>query len=181
MATTSVHSIYATLSKALEYITNPDKTQNGILVQNFACSNNPKVATQMFESVRNQIGTGRGKVLARHIHQNFAPNETTPEQAMRIGQELCRKLFDDEYQYVIATHIDKNHIHNHIIVNNVNMYTGRTLNYQFDRGKRNQLFQQIRNLSDEICREHQLSVIEHPELGKKQSWYSPLSPERKRL
>ena len=90
---------------------------------------------------------------------------------MQIGLELCQKLFGNEYQFVIATHTDKQHIHNHIIVNNVNLENGRTLNYLADRGKQNLLYQKIRDTSDMLCREHQLSVVENPELGKKQRWY----------
>lgn len=171
MATTSVHSIYVTQTKALEYIINPEKTKDGLLVDNFACSNDPKIASEMFEAVRSQIGSGRGNVLALHIHQNFAPNETTPEDALQIGRELCEKLFGNAYQFVIATHTDKKHIHNHIIVNNVNMLNGRTLNYQEDRGRNNFLHEKVRNISDELCREHNLSVIENPHLGKGQKWY----------
>ena len=171
MATTSVHSIYVTQTQALEYIVNPEKTEDGTLVQNFACSNDPVIAAEMFDAVRNEKGTGRGIILARHIHQNFAPGETTPEEAMQIGLELCQKLFGNEYQFVIATHTDKQHIHNHIIVNNVNLENGRTLNYLADRGKQNLLYQKIRDTSDMLCREHQLSVVENPELGKKQRWY----------
>lgn len=171
MATTSVHSIYSTQAAALEYIINPEKTDKGFFVANYACSNDPKEAAVMFDNVRNKLGTGRSTVLARHIHQNFAPGETTPEEAMRIGLELCEKLFKGEYQFVIATHTDKQHIHNHIIVNNVNMINGLTLNYLSDRGKQNLLFEKIRNISDELCREHNLSVIENPELGKGQKWY----------
>lgn len=73
MATTSVHSIYVTQAQALEYIVNPEKTEDGTLVQNFACSNDPVIAAEMFDAVRNEKGTGRGIILARHIHQNFAP------------------------------------------------------------------------------------------------------------
>lgn len=170
MATTSVHSIYVTQSKALEYIINPEKTENGLLVDSFACSNDPKLAAQMFEAVRNRLGTGRGNILAQHIHQNFAPGEVTPEEALQIGLELCRKLLKNEYQFVIATHVDKAHVHNHIIFNNTNLYNGKSFCYLEDR-KSNPSFQKIREMSDELCREHQLSVIENPQLGKGQKWY----------
>ncbi len=90
---------------------------------------------------------------------------------MQIGLELCQRLFNGEYQFVIATHTDKQHIHNHIIVNNVNLLNGKTLNYLSDRGNQNLLYQKIRDVSDELCREHQLSVIENPQLGKGQKWY----------
>lgn len=171
MATTSVHSIYSTQAEALEYIVNPQKTESGLFVTSYGCSDDPKEAAEFFESTRNSIGTGRTSVLARHIHQNFAPGEITPEEAFRVGQKLCEKLFNYEYQYVLTTHTDKEHIHNHIIVNNVNLFNGLSLNYLADKGKDNQLFQKIRNMSDELCREHSLSVIEDPELGKGQKWY----------
>ena len=92
MATTSVHSIYVTQAKALEYIINPKKTKDGLLVDSFACSSDPKLAAQMFEAARNRIGTGRGTILAQHIHQSFAPGEVTPEEALQIGLELCQRL-----------------------------------------------------------------------------------------
>lgn len=171
MATTSVHSIYSTQAEALEYIVNPQKTESGLFVTSYGCSDDPKEAAEIFEATRNSIGTGRTSVLARHIHQSFAPGEITPEEAFRLGQKLCEKLFDFQYQYVLATHIDKEHIHNHIIANNVNLCNGLSLNYLTDKGKDNQLFQKIRDMSDEICRENNLSVIEDPELGKGQKWY----------
>ena len=171
MATTSVHSIYSTQAEALEYIVNSQKTERGLFVTSYGCSDDPKEAAEIFEATRNSIGTGRTSVLARHIHQNFAPGEITPEEAFRLGQKLCEKLFDFQYQYVLATHTDKEHIHNHIIVNNVNLFNGLSLNYLSDKGKDNQLFQKIRDMSDKLCREHNLSVIEDPELGKGQKWY----------
>ena len=63
------------------------------------------------------------------------PGEVTPEQALLIGQELCKALFNDEYQYVLAVHVDHSHVHNHIIVNNVNFYTGKTFETEHNQGK----------------------------------------------
>lgn len=74
---------------------------------------------------RNDAGT-RGTVLARHLIQSFLPGETTPEMAHQIGMELCKKILKDEYEFVLSTHIDKGHIHNHIIFNNVNMVTRKS-------------------------------------------------------
>lgn len=67
----------------------------------------------------------KGTVLTRHLIQSFLPNETTPELAHQIGLDLCNKILKDDYEFVLTTHIDKGHIHNHIIFNNVNMVTGK--------------------------------------------------------
>ncbi len=86
---------------------------------------------------------------------------------MLIGQELCKALFNDEYQYVLATHIDHLHTHNHIIVNNVNFYTGKSFETEYNQGKiPDRVWSKLRDVSDEICRKHHLSVIENPEQGK---------------
>ena len=86
---------------------------------------------------------------------------------MLIGQELCKALFNDEYQYVIATHIDHLHPHNHIVVNNVNYYTGKSFETEYNQGKiPDRAWSKLREVSDEICRKHHLSVIENPEQGK---------------
>ena len=80
----------------------------------------------------NTVGTGRSRSECQHIIQSFAPGEVTPERALLIGQELCKALFNDEYQYVLAVHVDHEHIHNHIILNNVNFYTGKTFETEFN-------------------------------------------------
>ena len=110
---------------------------------------------------RHDAGT-KGSVLARHFIQSFLPRETTPEIAHQIGMELCKKILKDEYEFVLSTHIDKGHIHNHIIFNNVNMVTSRC--YQSNKKS----YHQIRYQSDKLCKENNLSVIdEHYESYKK--------------
>lgn len=89
---------------------------------------------------------------------------------MLIGQELCKALFNDEYQYVLAVHVDHSHVHNHIIVNNVNFYTGKTFETEHNQGKiPDRAWSKLRTISDELCRKHGLSVIENPELSKGKS------------
>ena len=89
---------------------------------------------------------------------------------MLIGQELCKALFNDEYQYVLAVHIDHSHVHNHIIVNNVNFYTGKTFETEHNQGKiPDRAWSKLRTISDELCRKHGLSIIENPHLSKGKS------------
>lgn len=91
---------------------------------------------------------------------------------MLIGQELCKALFNDEYQYVLAVHVDHEHIHNHIVLNNVNFYTGRTFETEFNQGKiPDRAWAKLRQVSDDLCRKHHLSVIDNPEQNKGKSHY----------
>ncbi|MDU3010490.1 MAG: relaxase/mobilization nuclease domain-containing protein [Peptoniphilus harei] len=169
MAITKIHPIKSTLNLAIEYIVNEDKTDEQILVSTHKC-HEPTAHTQ-FLRTRNDAGT-KGNVLARHLIQSFLPGETTPEIAHQIGMELCKKILKNEYEFVLSTHIDKGHIRNHIIFNNVNMVTGRC--YQSNKKS----YHQIRYQSDKLCKENNLSVIdEFYESYKKKyktngkSWY----------
>ncbi len=109
MAVTEIHAIRTTLNKALDYIMNPKKTDNTLLVDGFGCS--PETAALQFELVkRNNFKTG-GK-LGFHVIQSFSPGEVNYETAHRIGMELADKIFEGRFQYVCATHIDRGHVHN---------------------------------------------------------------------
>ena len=88
MAVTGIHSICSTLSKAIDYVMNPDKTENGIYVNSYGCSTDFEKAAEEFLSIRSH-GSGKGKVLAKHIVQSFYGKEVTPEQAIQIGEELA--------------------------------------------------------------------------------------------
>lgn len=91
---------------------------------------------------------------------------------MLIGQELCKALFNDEYQYVLAVHTDHSHVHNHIIVNNVNFYSGKTFETEYNQGKiPERAWSKLREISDQLCKKHHLSVIENPEQSKGKSHY----------
>ena len=91
---------------------------------------------------------------------------------MLIGQELCKALFNDEYQYVLAVHVDHDHIHCHVIVNNVNFYTGKTFETEYNQGKiPERAWSKLREASDELCRKYHLSVVENPEQSKGKSHY----------
>ena len=169
MAITKIHPIKSTLNLAIDYIVNGDKTDEQILVSTHKC--HQETAHTQFLRTRNDAGT-KGNVLARHLIQSFLPGETTPEIAHQIGMELCKKILKNEYEFVLSTHIDKGHIHNHIIFNNVNMVTGRC----YHSNKKS--YHQIRYQSDKLCKENNLSVIdEFYESYKKKyktngkSWY----------
>lgn len=166
MATTKLHGIRSTLSKSIEYVIDPRKTRNGTLVIANGCSASGQAAQAQFETVRKQ-GSGRSKLLAQHIIQSFAPGEITPEQAQLVGYEFCQKLLGEDYQYILATHIDHDHIHNHIIVNNTNSNTHRTFETEFNQGKKlERTWSKVRELSDEVCKKYCLSVIDEPEKKK---------------
>lgn len=169
MAITKIHPIKATLNLAIDYITNTKKTDEQILISTNKC--HPASAHTQFLKRREEQNT-RGNVLARHLIQSFLPGETTPEIAHQIGLELCKKILKEEYEFILSTHIDKGHIHNHIIFNNVNMATGKC----YQSNKRS--YHQIRYQSDKLCKEYNLSVIdEYYERFKKKyktngkSWY----------
>ena len=169
MAITKIHPINSTLNLAIDYVVNREKTDEQILVSTHKC--HQETAHTQFLRTRNDAVT-KGNVLARHLIQSFLPGETTPEMAHQIGLELCKKILKNEYEFVLSTHIDKGHIHNHIIFNNVNMVTGKC--YQSNKKS----YHQIRYQSDKLCKENNLSVIdEFYESYKKKyktngkSWY----------
>ena len=150
MAYTRIHAVKATVQKALKYIRNPEKTDGQILVDSFACG--IETAHYDFMDALSK-SSGVGDKQAFHLIQSFAPGEVDFDTAHQVGIELADKLLENKYSYVIATHIDKEHCHNHIIfcaVDNVE-------HKKYNDCKRT--YRQIRNLSDELCREHGLSVI----------------------
>ena len=151
MAVTKIHPIKSTLNLALDYIMNGNKTDDKILISSFGC--NPQTAHLEFEQTKKECNS-KAEILARHLIQSFAPNETTPEQAYQIGLDLCKRVLKDEYEYVLTTHIDKGHIHNHILFNNVNYKTGKA----YISNKRT--YHHIRYQSDKLCKENGLSVID---------------------
>ena len=170
MAATKIFPITATEVKALAYIANPEKTDNGRLIITSGCSTDPNQASRDFDEIRAR-GTGLHTVLSQHFIQSFSPGEITPEQALEVGRELCERFLKNEYQYFLAVHTDKSHIHLHCIFNNVNMWNGRTFETNENRRttQKDRSYQKLRDLSDEICRKHNLSVIQHPETGKGKS------------
>lgn len=169
LAITKIHPIKSTLNLAIDYITKSEKTDEKILVSSFKC--HPSTAHIQFIKTREDNDT-KGTVLARHLIQSFLPGEVDPIKAHEIGIKLCKKILKEDYEFVLATHIDRGHIHNHIIFNNVNYKTGKC--YQSNK----KTYHKIRYQSDELCKENKLSVIdEYYEAYKRKyktagkSWY----------
>ena len=169
MAITKIHPIKSTLNLAIAHISNEEKTDEKILVSTNKCFASTAHTAFMKTREDNKVN---GTVLARHLIQSFMPGEATPEMAHQIGMKLCKRILKDQYEFVLTTHIDKGHIHNHIIFNNVNMVTGKC----YQSNKRS--YHQIRYQSDKLCKENDLSVIdEFYETYKKKyktngkSWY----------
>ena len=155
MAVTKIKPIRGTVNKALAYILDPKKTDDQLYVSSYGCAASDAAAKE-FEWTRNlaiQRGMQMPKVIARHLIQSFDVGEVTPEQAHEIGRQFADEWLKGKYEYVIATHIDKGHCHNHIIFNAVNYVDFHT--YRSNR----HTYREMRQLSDEICKEHGLSVI----------------------
>ena len=112
MAYTKIHAIKATVDKAIEYICNPDKTDEQIYVSSYACA--PETAAIDFKYTLDHCRENSPN-KAYHLIQAFAPGEVGYEEAHRIGKELADRVLEGKYSYVVTTHIDKGHIHNHII------------------------------------------------------------------
>ena len=144
----------------IEYVENPDKTDGFQLVSSYQCDSRSADMEFLFARKLYQYKTGRhrGKdeVIAYHLRQSFAPGEITPEEANRLGQELALRFTKGQHAFVVATHIDKRHVHNHIIINSVSLDHSRKLRNFWDSSRA------IRRISDTICIENGYSVIADP-------------------
>ena len=161
MAITKTHPIRSTLNLALDYILNPDKTDEKLLVSSYGCT--PETADIEFGWTRDKSNCFWGNQLARHLIQAFEPGETTPEEAHEIGMRLAEEVLGGKYEFVLTTHIDKGHIHNHIIYNAVSF---TEFNYYHSTPPK---YYNIRRTSDKLCEEYGLSVIRNPQ-GKGKSY-----------
>ena len=150
MAVTKTHPIKSTLKAAIDYICNPEKTDGKLLVSSYGCA--AETADIEFAWTRRHA-IDKGTHLGRHLIQSFAPGEVTPEQAHEIGMELAREILGGKYEFVLTTHTDRDHVHNHLIFNAVSFADHR----HYHSNKRSYHF--IRRTSDRICKEHGLSVI----------------------
>ena len=164
------------IKRALGYIKDPMKTENGILVTSYGCT--PQMAEAEFMLMRREYltitGRRRGKddVLAYHLRQSFKPGEITPEEANRIGCELAKRFTHGQHAYVVATHEDRRHVHSHIIISAVNLDCDRKFRNFWGSSKA------IRRLSDTLCIQNGLSIIEQPK-GRGKSYNKWLGNEAK--
>ena len=161
MAVTKIKPVKSTLKKALDYIQNPDKTDGKMLVSSFGCS--PETADIEFAFTIAQA-LNRGNNLAHHLIQSFEPGEVDYQKAHEIGKQLADAVTKGKYEYVLTTHIDKGHVHNHIIFCSVNFVD----HHKYNSNKRS--YYGIRNMSDRLCRENGLSVVAPQKGGKGKSY-----------
>lgn len=150
-------TIYSDLRNVLHYAANEEKTVEGeeraMYVTGVNC--NRDTAFQEMQAVKERFGKTGGNV-AYHAYQSFKPGEVTPELCHQLGVELAKRMWGDEYQVLVATHFNTGTYHNHFVVNSVGLWGGR----KFNCGKR--AYYQFRQLSDDLCKEYQLSTIKKP-------------------
>ena len=154
MAVTKIKAIRGTLSKAIAYILNPEKTDEKLLVSSYGCAS--ETAAREFEWTRKiaeQKGMNPVRIIARHVIQSFEIGEVTPELAHEIGKQFADEILEGKYEYVLTTHIDKNHVHNHLIFNAVDF-----VNYHAYKSYK-RIYYDMREVSDRLCKENGLSVI----------------------
>ena len=168
MAVTKIKPIKSTLSKALDYIQNPEKTDGKMLVSSFGCSY--ETADIEFEYTLSQA-LDKGSNLAHHLIQSFEPGEVDYQTAHEIGRQLADAVTKGQHEYVLTTHIDKGHIHNHIIFCAANFVD----HHKYVSNRRT--YYGIRNMSDKLCREHGLSVVV-PGKGSKGKSYAEYQAEK---
>ena len=170
----------ACLKSRTDYVQNPDKTQQGELVSSYECS--PLTVDEEFMLSKRQyeLVTGRRQksdVIAYQIRQSFKPGEITAEEANKVGYELAMRFTKGKYAFIVATHTDREHIHNHIIYNSTALDSTRKFRDFLLSGLA------VQRLSDLICLEHQLSVIEIKPYRERQkrTLYPPKESNRDRL
>ena len=154
MAVTKIKAIRGTLSKAIAYILNPEKTDDKLLVSSYGCAS--ETAAREFEWTRKiaeQKGMNPVRIIARHVIQSFEIGEVTPELAHEIGKQFADEILGGKYEYVLTTHIDKDHVHNHLIFNAVDF-----VDYHAYKSYK-RIYYDMREVSDRLCKENGLSVI----------------------
>lgn len=184
MATTKIWAVRGKLGQVVSYVENPDKTaaspadmqglrdvmdyatkdgktQRQCYVRGVNCT--PAIAREEMQLAKKRFGK-EGGIVAFHAYQSFAPGEVAPAAAHRIGLELAHELWGDRFQVVVATHLDKAHLHSHFVVNSVSFKDGGKFNDCLA------FYDRMRRVSDRLCREHRLSVIENPQTGKRRSY-----------
>ncbi|MCD8379678.1 MAG: relaxase/mobilization nuclease domain-containing protein [Lachnospiraceae bacterium] len=153
-------SIGQAISDIIDYVKNPEKTDYGKLITSYQCDSRVADAEFLFAKKRYIQKTGRVRgaddVIAYHLRQSFVPGEITPEEANRLGQELARRFTKGNNAFIVCTHIDKAHIHNHIIWNSVNLECDRKFRNFWGSTRA------VRRLNDTICIENGYSIVENP-------------------
>lgn len=152
MAITKIHAVKHTVGKSITYIGNDLKTENGEYISTFGCAY--ETAELEFELTAQGAKYDGGENQAYHLIQSFKQGEVTPEQCHEIGKKFAYEVLGGKYEYVLCTHTDKGHYHNHIIFNAVSFKDHKR--YKSDKKS----YYRIREISDKICAEYSLNVIE---------------------
>ncbi len=172
-------SVAACLKSRTDYVQNPDKTEHGELISSYEC--NPLTVDEEFMlsngSMNLSLGADKSDVIAYQIRQSFKPGEITAEEANKVGYELAMRFTKGKYAFIVATHTDREHIHNHIIYNSTALDSTRKFRDFLLSGLA------VQRLSDLICLEHQLSVIEIKPYRERQkrTLYPPRESNRDKL
>lgn len=167
MAQTKIWPVKTNLGKCIKYIMNPDKTQDGKLVTGvnvLVPPNDWRCPTQQMNDTKQRFKKPGGR-LAYHLEQSFKPGEVTPEIAHQIGVALAKELFGDKYEVVVATHVDKEHIHTHVILNSVSFVDGLKFHQPNEM-----YYNRIRAVSDRLCEQYGLSIIKEANPRKYESY-----------
>lgn len=167
MAQTKIWPVKSHLPRAIRYIMNPAKTQEGKLVSGvnlFIPPNDWQTPANQMISTKLRFGKQGGR-LAYHLEQSFKPGEVTPEVAHQIGVELAKELFGEKFEAVVATHTDKEHIHSHIILNSVSFIDGSKFHQP-----NAMYYDRIRKISDRLCEKYGLSIIKEAKSHKHESY-----------
>ena len=168
MATTRIIPMHINKGKTIaqcmkariDYVKNPDKTEEGELISSFACS--PQTADQEFVLARNEylmtVGNHKkNEVIAYQLRQSFKPGEVTAEEANKIGYELASRLLNGDHAFIVATHTDRKHIHNHIVFCATSLDCSHKFRNVWNSSRL------VAEISDELCTEHHLSVVRNPQ------------------
>lgn len=149
------------ISDIIDYVENPEKTDYGRLITGYECDSRTADAEFLFSKRQYAALTGRKRgaddVIAYHLRQSFVPGEVTPEEANRIGCELARRFTNGNHAFIVCTHIDKHHIHNHIIWNSTSLDCTRKFRNFLGSSRA------VRRLNDTLCIENGLSIVENPQ------------------
>ncbi len=167
MAQTKIWSISNHLGRSIRYIMNPEKTQEGKLITGvnmFIPPNDWQTPTRQMNDTKARFAKHGGR-LAYHLEQSFKPGEVSPGAAHQIGVELAKELFGDKYEVVVATHTDKEHIHNHILLNSVSFVDG----HKFHQPNA-MYYNRIRAVSDRLCEKYGLSIIKEAKKSRYESY-----------
>lgn len=157
-------TIASALGRSIDYVENPNKTDDGEFISSYACD--PLIAEQEFMFSKSQYRgiTGRTQgdkdVIAYHLRQSFKPNEIDPQTANKIGYDLAMSLTKGKHAFIVCTHVDKQHIHSHIIFNSTNLDCNKKFRNFWGSSFA------VRKISDKLCLENGLSIIENPKPSK---------------